>query len=273
MPRTDGEHEYLTGTLHATFESRGEVGKHRSSCKLHGMRFAEPIVRDAEWSDAPVVRGAQLFEDTLDDGIAAARVLTRDGVVRDVERLESVRLSDVRLVNVHKVGERMVGEIEARLTATRRIIVSPPPVVIARPVITPTPTLTADVEELRERDVWKPPVTPRAVDRTTNSALDSGVGCATKSLENIVALLLFAGVMLAVLWVASAVFSFVYDILTAAWDRTGIGSLSPDLFPSPVSGWARWWGQHMHPLGQILVVVFVAYVLWGWRKVSRWRSR
>lgn len=236
------------------------------------MRFTEPTVRDAEWSTAPVVRGAHLFEDTLDDGIAAARVLTRDGVVRDVERLESVRLTEVRLVNVHKVGERLVGEIEARLTATRRIIVPPPPVVIAPPVIAQATTLTAKVEELPAREVWKPPVTPRSLDRTA-SALDSGVGCATKSLENIVALLLFAGVLMAVLWVAAAVFSFVYDILTAAWDRTGIGSLSPDVFPSPVSRWARWLGQHIHPLGQILLVVFVAYVLWGWGKISRWRAR
>ncbi len=268
--------EFLSGVLRAKFESRSEVGNHSAHGKLRDMRLVEPIVREAVWTDEPVVRGDDLFDDTLVDGLSAARVLTNDGIVREVERLEDVRLSQVSLTNVHKLGERLVGDIEARVTAVRRIVVpppTPPPVVLAPSVQVPVPTLTAEVQEFPARDSWKTPPSLPAVDRVNNSALDNGVGCLTKSTETVIAMLIFGVVALAALWLASAVFSFVYDILIAAWDRTGIGSVSPDVFPAPVSGWARWWGQHIHPLGQILIVVVAAYVLFGWKKFSRWRWR
>jgi hypothetical protein len=81
---------------------------------------------------------------------------------------------------------------------------------------------------------------------------------------------MFGAVLIGVFWLLSAILSPVYDMLTRVWDRSGIGSIPPSVFPGPVQGWVRWWGASMHPVGQLLVLGLVAYVAYGmWRVVRR----
>ena len=267
--------EYLTGTLRARFESRAPVGDHTSTASLHDLHLIEPQVRDAEWSDAPPTSDEHLADETLARGLADALVRNADGHGTTECDLEKVRLSGVRLVNVQKSGAILVGDIEARVTAVRRVFV-PAPVVVpdfpdALPVsVAPSPprAISAPVQDVTPTRV---PAMPRLPSADLRSDVWSrfGRGCLT-SVEGIVAALMFGAVLIGVFWVLSAILSPVYDVLTRLWDRSGLGSIPPSVCPGPMQGWVRWWGGTMHPVGQLLSIGVFGYVVYAlWRIVKK----
>lgn len=266
--------EFLTGTLRARFESRAPVGHHTSIASLHDLHFIEPQVRDAEWSDAPPTSDDDLADEALARGLVDALVSAADGSGTSECDLERVRLSGVRLVNVHKSGAHMVGEIEARVTAMRRVFVPAPVVVPDAPLLSVAPppprTISAPVQDVTPTRLPSVPKLPSA-DLRGDVWSRFGRGCLT-SAEGIVAALMFGAVLIGVFWVLSAILSPVYDVLTRAWDRSRIGTISPSVFPAPVQGWVRWWGGSMHPVGQVLVLGLVAYVGYAVLRVVRRRD-